>query len=412
MHDNIDVDYYVEDDQKNDTIMGAKEGEDKWRVLFDQYDPDGFGEVPIHMLSRLLRDGIKIGCITECDVVQVLEKIEQTKDDPDEHTQATITFQRLTELRTRKRSLSFKCALHERDKQILACLKETPLIVKKHDGTTQIDILSKCPKPYTTNFRHNHLVNMIAKEVLTNKADLKYFNSKSRGNISICNVKASAVFLPIVSFIQVFIFIYQLLIQEECIAQYLEFRYWKAWQIWRFFSYGLLYPSIAHLMLDISRQMTVGVALEIVYGSARIAHCYLTALFSAALAVSLFAPDKSLQLRGSSAGANSLLMGLLINWIMHKPPSNLAWLKMVVLLMITSLDFGLTVFENGEEWSGYLPFSCGLATGITLGYATLSTYEQNLKHQRRWWFVLAIEGIMLLTLLVYVSINKNKRLIT
>jgi len=105
-------------------------------------------------------------------------------------------------------------------------------------------------------------------------------------------------------------------------------------------------------------------------------------------------------------------MGLLINWIMHKPPSIMVWLKMVVLLMITSLDFGLTVFENGEEWRGYLPFSCGLATGITLGYTVLSTYEQNLKHQRRWWFVLAIEGIMLLTLFVYVLMNKNKRLIT
>ena len=404
----LDIDYYIDEDHNNHTIKDTKEGEDKWRVLFDKYDHDGFGEIPMHLLYSLLEDGVKTGCISEYDVHQILDKIGWSQDIPKEtdHPRATITFQRLTELRTRKRSLSFKCAIHVRDGQVLECLNETKM--KNDEESTRINVASRL---CNHDLRGWKLVDLIAKEVLTDNTDLKYFNSRLQRNK--CDVKGSVLFLPIVSLLQVLIFTVQHVFQEELIAERLEFRYYSPQEAWRFLSYGMLYSNTARLTLDVGRQLTVGIALELVYGPWRVAVTFITAVFSAALGVSLFAPDKSYVLRGSSAGANSLVVGLLVNWILHKPPSNIMWTKMVTLIMFTSLDLGLTIFENvtNEEGSGYIPFSSGLVTGITLGYTVLSTFEQNLKHQRRWWLVLTIEAIMLLTLFVFVLLGKNKRFI-
>lgn len=405
----LDVDYYI-DEGHNYHIKDSKESEDKWRLLFNQYDHDGFGEIPMQLLSSLLEDGVKTGCISEYDVNQILEKIRWSQDIPIEmdYPRATITFQRLTELRTRKRSSSFKCAIHERDGQVLECHNETE---GNDKDSTKIDIASKCTKLCNHDFRGCKLVDEVAKEVLTDNTDFKYFNS--RFQLNKCHVKGGALFLPIVSLLQVLIFLVQYVFHGESISERLEFRHYSPQEAWRFLSYGMLYSNSARLTLDVGRQLTVGIALELVYGPWRVAVTFVTAVFSASLVVSLFAPTKSLLLRGSSAGANSLVVGLLINWILHKPPSNIMWMKMIALIMFTSLDLGFTIFENEayEEGSGYIPFSCGLATGTTLGYTVLSTFEQNLKHQRRWWLLIAVEAVMLLTLFVFVLLGKNKRLI-
>ena len=406
----LDFDYYLNEDRNSHSAKDTKEGEDEWRVLFDQYDHDGFGEIPIHLLSSLLKDGLNTGCISECDVNQILEKIGRSQYVPNEidHPRATITFHRLTELRTRKRSLSFKCAIHERDGQVLERRNEKST-AKNDKDTTRIDIASRGTKLCNLCFRGREFVDVIAKEVLTNNTDFKHFNSRLQRNK--CDVKGSALFLPIVSLLQVLIFIVQHVFQEELMAEQLEFRHYSPQEAWRFLSYGVLYSNTARLVLDVGRQLTVGIALELVYGPWRVAVTFVTAVFSASLVVSLFAPNKSL--RGSSAGANSLVVSLLVNWILHKTPSNIMWMKMVALIMFTSLDLGFTIFENeaSEEGSGYIPFTCGLATGITLGYTVLSTYEQNLTHQRRWWLVVAVEAVMLISLFVYVLLGKNKRFI-
>ena len=147
------------------------------------------------------------------------------------------------------------------------------------------------------------------------------------------------------------------------------------------------------------------------YGPWRIAVTFVTAIFSSSLVVSLFAPHKSLVLRGSSAGANSLVVGLIINWILHKPPTFVMWTKLIPLILVTSLDLGLAIFENeaNQEACGYIPFSTGIATGITLGYTVLSTFEQRLKHQRRWWLLITIEILILVILFIFVLVDKNKR---
>ena len=409
----LDFDYYLNEDRNSHSVKDTKEGEDEWRVLFDQYDHDGFGEIPLNLLHSFLEDGMKTGCISACEVTSILRKIGWCKDDPKEMDShgATITFQRLTELRTRKRSLSFKCAIHERDGQVLELRTAATSYAKNAVSTTRVDIELRDTNRCRNGLGEIKLTDVIAKEVLTDLTDFKYFNARLQRNK--CTVIGSAILLPIISLIQVLIFIVQHVSEEELMAEQLEFRHYSPQESWRFLSYGMLYSNTARLTLDVGRQLTVGIALELVYGTWRVAVTFVTAVFSAALVVSLFTPSKALKLRGSSAGANSLVVSLLINWILHKPPSNIMWMKMIALIMFTSLDLGFTIFENeaSEEGSGYIPFLCGLVTGFTVGYTVLSTFEQNLKYQRRWWLVLAVEIVILLSLFAFVLSGNNKRFI-
>ena len=255
----IGVDYYIEDERDHGGRIIKNEGEEKWRELFDKYDQDGFGEISINLLPSFLAEGVKSGCISEYQTKQILQKsgcYEESPNDPAEVAKATITLQRLTELRTRKRSLSFKCAIHERDGEVQECFEET---ARQTDGdTTSINIV---PKPMEL-CNQMKLIDFIAKEVLTDDTDLMYYKSRSHRNK--CNPQGIAVFLPIISSLQVLIYISKHLSQNEGISELLDFRHYSPQEAWRFLSYGMLYSNLFRLVFDVGRQLTVGIALELV----------------------------------------------------------------------------------------------------------------------------------------------------
>ena len=254
----IGVDYYIEDerDTDHDGRIIKNEGEEKWRQLFDKYDRDGFGEIPINLLSSFLEEGVKSGCISEYHNKQILEKSGCCQENLSaEAPKSTITFQRLTELRTRKRTLSFKCAIHVRDGEVQECFNEKA--VQTDGDTTYINIV---PRHTETCNRHK-LIDYIAKEVLTDNTDFMYYKSRSHRNK--CNPQGIAVFLPIISLLQVLIYISEHLTQNEGISELLDFRHYSPQEAWRFLSYGMLYSNLARLVFDVSRQLTVGIALEL-----------------------------------------------------------------------------------------------------------------------------------------------------
>ena len=93
-------------------------GDDPWRGLFDKLDGEGFGEVPIRVLhDKIIRSGFEEEVEEEWQelnsslLLSRLQDLERSGRDQ-------IDYQEFVSIVTRKRRLSFKAAVHSRDKQV------------------------------------------------------------------------------------------------------------------------------------------------------------------------------------------------------------------------------------------------------------------------------------------------------
>uniref|UniRef100_A0A2S2NV56 Rhomboid-related protein 3 n=1 Tax=Schizaphis graminum TaxID=13262 RepID=A0A2S2NV56_SCHGA len=84
---------------------------DKWRRIFDKYDPEGFGEIPWNDFLMLLNSSDFVKSISQEKRDILLERARQSNT-------SAITFQDFVNIMSGKRRRSFKCAIHHRDKEV------------------------------------------------------------------------------------------------------------------------------------------------------------------------------------------------------------------------------------------------------------------------------------------------------
>ena len=87
---------------------------DEWRALFDLFDPEGFGEIPLADFEVALDSREFITNISPGKLIILKDKLIA-------HRQmgvSAITFQEFVNTLSGKRTLSFKCAVHAKDKQV------------------------------------------------------------------------------------------------------------------------------------------------------------------------------------------------------------------------------------------------------------------------------------------------------
>ncbi len=104
---------YCDDDDFDLELVGL---DDRWRDVFAEFDANGFGEMPSDRLSDLLKEGHLRGLIEEDHARHVEERV--TASGRHRSDSSPIRFEQFVELLTRKRSNSFKCAVHVRDRQV------------------------------------------------------------------------------------------------------------------------------------------------------------------------------------------------------------------------------------------------------------------------------------------------------
>ncbi|CAL4090588.1 unnamed protein product, partial [Meganyctiphanes norvegica] len=121
---------------------------DKWRLLFDKFDLEGFGEIPWPDFRRVL---VHPEFVAAVDVA----KREQLATKALTPTTSAITFQDFVNVMSGKRSRSFKCAVHHLDMQV----------------SSENDFhLYQEPTPF------KKMVHVIASEFLTDERNRKYYS--------------------------------------------------------------------------------------------------------------------------------------------------------------------------------------------------------------------------------------------
>ncbi|XP_044760040.1 protein rhomboid isoform X1 [Coccinella septempunctata] len=367
-----DLDHY--DTDHTDLGSEADEAElrrallrDQWRQFFDEYDREGFGEIPWDYFLTVMND------VEFCQRVSPGKReilLEKSKN----ATTPAITFQDFVNVMTGKRTRSFKCAVHHRDREV--------------SSESDYHLITENPSIF-----RNRMVTIIADQFLTDDRDRKYYADRY-------TCKPPPVFIVFITLVELGFFVYYSVVRGEVnpagpvpIDSVFIYRPDKRREIWRFLLYMMLHAGWLHLGFNLVVQMVVGLPLEMVHGSGRVALIYMAGVVAGSLGTSVF--DTDVCLVGASGGVYALLAGHLANIMLNYNNMQCGILKLVGIIAIASCDVGYAIYSRyaGEVFGppvSYVAHLTGALAGLTIGLLVLKNFEQKLHEQLLWWVALGV----------------------
>ncbi|KAL3877380.1 hypothetical protein ACJMK2_035098 [Sinanodonta woodiana] len=313
-------------------------------------DPELWGSVDNHMMEVL-----EMKCIT--NIPQVL------------------SYQEFINIMSNRRSPSFRLAVESPD-------KATILSVSNCICQRDTQHSSSC---------FDKMVRKIARKYLTDDIDRQYYEDQ----YTCC---PPPLFVPIITFVEVGFFIYHCLDMGRItlngpvpVNSVFIYRPDRRIEVWRFILYMFIHAGWIHLFFNMLIQILVGLPLEMVHGSCRIATVYMAGVLAGSLGTSIF--DMHAYLVGASGGVYALLAGHLANILLNYSHMQLGIVKLAAVLLIASSDVGFAIWDRYSKKTPVPPISytahlMGALAGLTIGLVVLKNFEQKLHEQYMWWTAL------------------------
>ncbi|KAF0300919.1 Protein rhomboid [Amphibalanus amphitrite] len=283
---------------------------------------------------------------------------------------------------TGKRTRSFKCAVHHRDREVRS--------------ENDFHLITKPISPF------QRMVKMVADEYLTDERDRKYYADHYR----CC---PPPLFIISVTLLELGFFIYYTVTGAEDVAEHggvptsvspvpidsvLLYRPDRRWQLWRFFTYMVLHASWWHLIFNLLVQLVVGLPLEMVHGSCRVLTVYMAGVLAGSLGTSVCDAGRQVYLVGASGGVYALLAAHIANVLLNYHNMEFGIFRLLIVFLIASFDVGFAIYHRFsplpavEPAVSYVAHLAGAAAGLTLGLVVLKNFQQKLHEQLVWWLAL------------------------
>ncbi|XP_033159493.1 protein rhomboid isoform X1 [Drosophila mauritiana] len=357
---------------------------DKWKLLFDMFDPEGFGEISVEEFLVALKSPEFLSQVPMNKRELLLERAKKAKLPTGP---GYVTFQDFVNVMSGKRTRSFKCAVHQRDREVCSendfqlVLNEPPLFRK--------------------------MVHAVAMEILPEERDRKYYADR----YTCC---PPPFFIILVTLVELGFFVYHSVVTGEAAPRgpipsdsMFIYRPDKRHEIWRFLFYMVLHAGWLHLGFNVAVQLVFGLPLEMVHGSTRIACIYFSGVLAGSLGTSIFDPEVFLV--GASGGVYALLAAHLANVLLNYHQMRYGVIKLLHILVFVSFDFGFAIYARyaGDELQlgssseflaidqtetagavSYVAHLAGAIAGLTIGLLVLKSFEQKLHEQLLWWIAL------------------------
>ena len=357
---------------------------------------------------------------------------------------SAITFQDFVNTLSSKRTLSFKCAMHSRDKLFVSNTVDGLLggntadsveerqkwqrslryarkgLYNEYPIQTFNESMSRSSSVYTIV---DKFMSTVANETLTDRRDRKYFLDSHRvpgnGYRGCCSWPLVVpLFIPVLSLLQISIQVAYAVTNgkensnENIEKNILVFHPHRLEEPWRYLTYFLIHLDWLHLLVNISMQILLGIPLELVHGFCRIFFIYFAGVLSGSVAASIF--DSSVLLAGCGGGVYALLSAHLANVLLHHESMANPYLRLIGLLFLASLEVGFGVYRRyaptTQEWTkvGFVAQLAGIVAGLTIGLLVLRNYEQKLGERVTWWIAIVVLLILSVTVFLYHGLNKNE----
>ncbi|XP_057657115.1 protein rhomboid-like [Diorhabda carinulata] len=355
---------------------------DQWRQFFDNYDPEGFGEIPWSDFLNAMSQTEFCQKVSAGKREIFLEKFRTSS------THA-ITFQEFVNVMTGKRSRSFKCAVHHRDREVSSendfhlLLVEPPL------------------------FRR--MVTIVANEFLTDDRDRKYYAD----HYTCC---PPPIFILVITLAELGFYLYYYFTTGELnpsgsvlVDSIFIYRPDKRIEVWRFLLYMLLHAGWLHLGFNLVVQLLVGLPLEMVHGSGRVALIYMAGVVAGSLGTSVF--DNDVYLVGASGGVYALLAAHLANVLLNYNNMQCGILRLFGIFAIASCDVGYAIYSRYDAMGlpvSYVAHLTGALAGLTIGLLVLKNFEQKLHEQLLWWVALGVYAACTIFAILFNVMNRTE----
>lgn len=177
----------------------------------------------------------------------------------------------------------------------------------------------------------------------------------------------------------------------------------KRYEAWRFLSYALIHAGFFHLFFNVLIQLALGIPLEMVHKWWRVGLVYLGGVIAGSLGASISDPYS--YLAGASGGVYALIAGHLANVVINWSEMEFNWIRLIGLIVFGGTDVGVAIYDRytrKEVRTSYAAHFAGAIAGLLLGLVFL----RNLR-RHRWEIALGYVALVLYVLLMGSAIVWN-----
>ncbi|XP_033108660.1 rhomboid-related protein 3-like [Anneissia japonica] len=352
--------------------------DEKWKPLFEKFDVNGDGKISMEAFQVIL---YKYGLKESIDP----HKLSVLESTIEENIGGYIGYHEFLNIMNEKRSLSFSLAVRTR---LNDCVSG-----HLYQFTTESHMT-----------RWQYCLKLIGNEFLTNDNDRANFTSNFRWCLP-------PVLIICMCLIEIGFYVYSCVLVKQDFnlmvgpvpkESILIFNPSKKIQLWRFFTYFVFHAGLEHLIFSLVFQLLIGLPLELVHGTRRIA----TILFFGILAGSMGSSvlDPMSYACGVSAGVYALMAGHLANRLTHYSRIREGAIKLGIIIIFASADFGVAVwrrFSNDALPISFVPHLMGVVMGLTFGLLILRNYDQKLHERFTMWIAMMLWCLSMLFVVLW-----------
>ncbi|GFT41716.1 rhomboid-related protein 3 [Nephila pilipes] len=213
------------------------------------------------------------------------------------------------------------------------------------------------------------------------------------------------IFLLLISLIEVGIFIYYCVKLGELSASgpvpidsVLIYNPKRRYEAWRYLTYMFIHAGGVHIFFNLLIQLLLGVPLEMVHKWWRVMLVYVGGVVAGSLGSSL--SDPITFLAGASGGVYALISAHLANVILNFKEMTFGWVRLLSLLIFAGTDVGVALYsryvEDEKSRTSYAAHFAGALAGLMIGMVCLRNLKVKKWEQILGWTLFAVYVVLML----------------
>ncbi|XP_046647042.1 rhomboid-related protein 2-like [Daphnia pulicaria] len=315
----------------------------KWKPIFDQFDQDHDGAIPLGELASLLR-----------------------------RADSTIPASVINEI----------VWMADRDRNGVLDFREFMTLVRTHD----LGVL----------YPKLNMMMRTAAYVVVPRGERTNVVKSGLEEYKCC---PPPVLMPLLSLIELGVFIYYAIEMGEVgpngpvpFKSPLIYDPYKRYEAWRFLSYMLIHAGFIHIGTNILVQVVLGIPLEMVHSWWRVLIIYVAGVIAGSLGTSVL--DPTVYLAGASGGVYALLLAHLASLILNWKEMEFAIWRLLFIVILVVVDVGTAIYyryvENVDTKVGYAAHLAGAIAGLLVGVNVLRNLQVERWEKVVWWICFTV----------------------